>query len=65
MKTQTQEICNAMKSIWITPLIALKKYGCFSLSSRVCEMKRHGYAVEKKWVTEGSKRFRAYRLEKR
>jgi hypothetical protein len=44
--TQTERIRQhllARKSI--TPLQALKRYGCFRLAARICELRKEGLAV--------------------
>ena len=35
----------------ITPLDALREFGCMRLASRMCDIKKMGYAVEKEMET--------------
>lgn len=44
--TQNKMIIAHMKKASITPLEALKKYGCLRLASRICEIKDMGYNVK-------------------
>ena len=46
----------------ITPLLALRLYGCFALSQRIGELKRLGHDIETVMTREGRKQFATYRL---
>ena len=46
----------------ITPIKALKKFGCFRLGARIWELKQAGYNIKKQTVTNGNKHFAAYYL---
>lgn len=51
---------------WVTPVVALNKAQCFSLSQRCGEFRnRDGLSILDKWVTTpGGSRVKAYRLVK-
>jgi hypothetical protein len=63
MTTMTQDLVSLLKTQWITPLDALTRANCLSLSQRVGEMSRSGYRVEKKWRDLGNgKKVMSYRI---
>ena len=65
--TQTQEILEFLKSgRSITPLDALNHLGCFRLASRISEIRKMGYPIQKDMVTnpDTGKTFARYRLER-
>ena len=46
--TQTEQILEHIQERGsITPLEALKEYGIMRLASRVCDLKRQGYEIER------------------
>lgn len=47
---------------WTSPLDALKEVGCLSLAQRVSQWRAAGIRIQDKWVQNGSKRFKSYRL---
>ena len=50
--TQTEKIIEYIQGNGsITPLDALKEIGCMRLASRMCDIKKMGYAVNKKMET--------------
>lgn len=50
--TQTEKIIEYIQENGsITPLDALKEIGCVRLASRMCDIKKMGYAVNKKMET--------------
>ena len=50
--TQTEKIIEYIQENGsITPLDALKEIGCMRLASRMCDIKKMGYAVNKKMET--------------
>ena len=60
MKTQLLAL---LKRQWVTPISALEKANCFSLSQRCGELRRSGVKVLDKWVTTGTgKKIKAYRV---
>lgn len=46
----------------ITPLIAVRRLNCLSLSQRVGELERDGHLFSKIWIQKGRKRYRGYSL---
>lgn len=50
--TQTEKIIEYIQENGsITPLDALKEIGCMRIASRMCDIKKMGYAVNKKMET--------------
>ena len=47
----------------LTPMDALDMFGCFRLSARIADLRRSGYRIKTKLVTEKGKTFASYRLE--
>ncbi|BAQ90879.1 hypothetical protein [uncultured Mediterranean phage uvMED] len=61
--TQNQQILDYLKSgKKITPLTALKKFGCFRLSARIFNLKEEGHAIITNNVTRKGKTFAEYSL---
>ena len=57
-----KDVLTLLVSGWTTPVDALERAGCFSLSQRVGDLIRAGYAIEKGWhVTNVGKSVRKYR----
>lgn len=50
--TQTQAILNWLKppGRTITPMVALRKFGCWSLSSRISNLKDQGHRIKSEFV---------------
>lgn len=46
----------------ITPLEALRDYGCFQLPARIFELKEAGYRIKTTLVKDGEKRYARYSL---
>jgi hypothetical protein len=63
--TQNQAILKHLRERPITPMAALKLYGCFRLAARVAELRQSGHAIATERVRhpEG-KTFARYRLTK-
>lgn len=59
-----QELISLLRRQWVSPLDALNRIGCMSLSQRCGELRRDGVNVVDKWVSKGGKRFKAYRIAK-
>lgn len=52
-----------LRHSWLTPLDALRKCGCLSLSQRVGDLIHRGHNVQKKWVhLDNGKRVMSYRI---
>ena len=62
--TQHEKIIRRLRKGWCTGLQALYDCGTLKLSSRVSELRRDGYTVLDKWVEQGGKRYKSYRLVK-
>jgi hypothetical protein len=60
MKT---DLIRELRAGWLTPLGALQKVRCLSLSQRVGELRRDGYTVQDAWsrLNDG-KRVKRYRI---
>lgn len=64
MKTQNKLIAEHLKAgNSITPLEALKKFGCFRLSGRIFDLKQQGMKIKTDLVTRRNKTFAEYRME--
>ncbi len=62
--TQRETIVKRLKRGWTTGLQALNDCGTMKLATRVSELRRSGLNIIDKWVEQGGKRFKAYRLVK-
>ena len=47
----------------LTPLQALRLYGCFRLAARIKDLRDEGFDIETEIVRRGKKRFAKYVLE--
>ena len=48
----------------LTALEALRRFGCFRLTSRICDLKKRGYNISSKRIkTESGKYVSEYKLE--
>ena len=65
MKSQEEEILNYLKEgNSITPLEALKQFGCFRLGARIYELKARGYNIEMQLCeVMGGKHVAEYRMK--
>lgn len=69
--TQCQKILNYMEREGsITPLDALREFGCMRLASRITDLKRDGYPISRDIETTKNKagepvRYARYRLERK
>ena len=62
--TQNQKILEYLKSgKKLTPITALKKFGCFRLSARIYNLKKEGHNIITENVTRQGKTFAEYSLE--
>mgnify|MGYP006285592291 FL=1 len=63
--TQTQNILNYLKSgKRLTPLEALKKFGCLRLAARIADLRGQGHTIWTDYITVKNKTFAAYKLSK-
>ena len=59
--TMKTDLIKELRAGWLTPIGALQKARCFSLSQRVGELRRDGYTIEDRWVRLGDgKRVKTY-----
>lgn len=57
------DLLDLLKREWVTPIVALEKASCFSLSQRVGNFLRDGINVQKKWVElPNGKRVMSYHI---
>lgn len=64
--TQRDRILNHLqRGGSLTPLDALRLYGCLALSQRIGELKRLGNDIETLMIAKGRKRYAAYRMRGR
>ena len=50
----------------ITPLLALKRFGCFRLGARIWDLRNDGWVIDRTWETDGNgKRWACYRLARK
>ena len=47
----------------ITPMDALRQFGCFRLGARIWDLKRQGHRIKSTTVCANGKRFARYELE--
>lgn len=61
--SQNKNILNYLsKGKVITPLDALKKFGCFRLSGRIYDLKKIGYLIQSIPIIKNGKNFCGYKL---
>lgn len=66
MKSQEKNILAHLQSgKSLTPLEALKEYGCFRLSGRIYDLKKAGYDIKMQMVKENKKYFAKYYFPKK
>ena len=61
---QKTSIIKRLRKGWTTGLEALHACGTMKLATRVSELRRDGFTVLDKWVEQGGKRFKSYKLVK-
>lgn len=62
MNTQREQILNHLRRHGsITPMEALRRYGCFRLGARIWELKKQ-HRIESELVSRGGKHFARYSL---
>ena len=63
--TQTQRILIYLQSgKQLTPIDALKKFGCFRLAARISDLRSQGHTIWTNYITKDNKTFAAYKLSK-
>jgi len=64
MNSQNKQIAEHLKAgKSITPLTALKLYGCFRLSGRIWDLKQTGMKIKTDLVTRRNKTYAEYKLQ--
>jgi hypothetical protein len=64
--SQSQKILEHLKSGWVlTPLLALKSFGCLRLAARINDLRNEGYQIETEILREKGKSFAGYFLKTR
>ena len=61
---QKDSIIKRLRKGWCTGMDALQTCGTMKLATRVSELRRDGFTVLDKWVEQGGKRFKSYKLVK-
>lgn len=62
--TQTATILAHLRTAPLTPIEALREYGCFRLAARIQELEDAGHQIASERVTQNGKTFARYRLVK-
>ena len=63
-QSQSAGILAALKEgAKITPMGALRKFGCFRLSARIADIRKMGYKVKTRIVSRNRKNYAEYYLE--
>lgn len=63
--TQNTHILKALEEgARLTPIDALRRFGCFRLGARIADLKKAGHKIVTKMVSKDGKRFAEYRLER-
>tara|TARA_Y100001972_G_C7557781_1_gene280218 strand:+ start:419 stop:616 length:198 start_codon:yes stop_codon:yes gene_type:complete len=62
--TQNEQILKHLQSgKTLSPLDALKKFGCMRLGARVYNLKQEGHDIETSFKTQNGKTFAIYKLK--
>jgi hypothetical protein len=64
-RSQSARILIALKQGPLTPMDALREFGCFRLAARVLDLRQAGYTIVSEKVEANGKRFAQYRLVQR
>jgi len=63
--TQTEHILHhLMEQGSITPIDALRDYGCFRLAARIGELRKQGFSIETVLDNDNGKQFARYKLKR-
>lgn len=60
--SQKTKILKHLQRRPLTPLEALRRFGCLRLGARIHELREQGHEIETEWVERGGKRYAKYRL---
>jgi len=62
--SQKQEILKYLKEgNELTPMEALRKFGCFRLGARIWDLKAEGWEIDTETIKENGKHFSRYKLK--
>lgn len=65
MTSQVDSILRHLKTIGpITPLDALREYGCMRLAARIENLRSMGYSIQTTMIDNGEKKFASYSIKK-
>lgn len=56
------KLTSLLRQQWVSPVEALQKAGCMSLSQRCGDFRREGMNVISEWAEANGKRFKRYRI---
>lgn len=60
-KTQSERILNFLRSGKpITPVGALREFGCLRLAARISDLRRGGHKIKSRMVRRGEKAYASY-----
>jgi hypothetical protein len=63
--TQTETILAHLQAGGsITPIDALREFGCFRLAARIKDIRDEGHDVQTLWETDGTKKWARYSLKR-
>lgn len=65
MTQENSILKDLLRGCSITPLDALKKYGCFRLSARIYNLRAEGYNIQMVWVQKNGKKFAKYFIKEK
>lgn len=61
MKSQSEKILRVLQSGKpVTPLTALRRFGCLRLAARINDLKAEGHKIQSRMMERNGKRFAAY-----
>jgi hypothetical protein len=63
--SQSQQILDHLRMNGsITPLVAMRKYGCLRLGARIYDLKREGHPISMSIIERNGKHYAEYKLSK-
>jgi hypothetical protein len=61
--SQTESILRHLKAGHaISPLDALRRYGCMRLGARIWDLRQAGHRIERRLIDDGRRRYAEYRM---
>lgn len=64
MSQEAQILSYLKRGHAITPLEALRLFGCFRLGARIWDLRRAGHKIVKTWAADERRRWAKYKLAK-